>query len=181
MSSRRMFGLVLLVVAFLVAAYVFGRPVLKENAGRIQPTSEDSTAVRVFQSPLSVPESMPDGNSPVPAPTADKVVVTAFQFQKPILQGDTVIKGSGPPNVPIQILDITFLGQFVAAGRTDADGKFSLAVPSLEKGHRLGIALGNLGGTGLREEDFRDEGFQGEEAQLVPQVGFFYDTALVRE
>ncbi len=102
-----------------------------------------------------------------------------FRLEKPLIEGDTKIKGSGPPNVPIVILDITFMGQLVAIGSTDEVGNFALTVAPLEKGHWLGLALGNLSSTNFTEEDFRNEGFYGEEVTVVPQIGFFYDTTTV--
>jgi hypothetical protein len=88
----------------------------------------------------------------------------------------------GPAGIPIMLQDITFNGEVLALGAIDENGRFKVNLPrSLEVGHRIGITLGDLTGTGLSREQFYLEDFYGEEALTVPQVGFFFDTYMIRE
>jgi hypothetical protein len=61
------------------------------------------------------------------------------------------------------------------------DGTFEFATPPLESGVRIGIVLGNLEGTAWSPEDFYDSGYYGDDARVVPMIGFLYDTALVAD
>lgn len=90
--------------------------------------------------------------------------------------------GSGPRGVPIALLDITFGGQLLALGVIDQNGRFELELEEpLEARHRIGITLGDLTGTGWQPGDFSDRKFYGDEALNVPQIGFFFDTCMIRE
>ena len=101
-------------------------------------------------------------------------------MDKPIVAGASKVTGRGPANVPIQLHDITFGGTLLSSGLIDASGRFELEVEPLEARHRIGIALGNLAGTGWAETDFGEDTF-GDEARSIPQVGFFYDSCMIRE
>jgi len=103
-----------------------------------------------------------------------------FLLDKPILAGAKEISGSGVPGVPIAILDITLMGPVLGQTTIKEDGSFVVEVSPLEAGHRVGLFLANLEGTSWKPEDFQDKGYFGEEARMVPMVGFFYDTALVK-
>ncbi len=106
--------------------------------------------------------------------------VTPFRLDKPIVAGATQISGTGPAGVPIVLVDVTFMGPVLGQTTIGADGKFVFQVAALEKSHRIGVTLADLTGTKWKTEDFSDQGYQGDEAVLVPQVAFFYDTALVK-
>jgi hypothetical protein len=98
-----------------------------------------------------------------------------------VTEGDTVITGGGPPGVPIILFDVTAMG--VALGQTTIgeDGRFEFTVDPLESAHRIGVALGELAGTGYTAEELQETIYFGDESLSVPLVGFFYDTAMVRE
>jgi len=131
------------------------------------------------ESPLSSPLSIQGGPSPLPVPSDREV--TRFQLDKPIPVGATQVTGQGPAGVPIMVLDITFGGTLLAAGKIDNDGTFELKLERpLEANHRIGLALGNLAGTDWQLTDFTPE-FYGDEPMSVPQVGHFLDTYAVRE
>jgi hypothetical protein len=92
------------------------------------------------------------------------------------------VTGQGPAGVPIILQDITFAGRTLASGVIEQDGRFELTLGEpLETRHRIGITLGDLSGTQWTLQDFSDERFYGDDALSVPQVGFFYDTYVVRE
>lgn len=139
------------------------------GCGEGAPTAPESP----LESPLDTTQSS------LPAPRVD---VVPFQFDKPITAGTTRVTGSGPAGVPIILADITFGGLILTTGRIDPDGQFELELGNpLEARHRIGIALGDLRGTGWQPDDFSNEGFHGDEARTVPQIGFFFDTCMVSE
>ena len=74
-------------------------------------------------SPIASP-SPPD--SPVSATALP--MGPAFALGDPIREGDTTITGTGGPNVPINIIDISMSGVDIAVGKVGNDGKFSLPV-----------------------------------------------------
>jgi hypothetical protein len=147
------------------------------------PTSGESSATAIPATPTEGAKSIMAEPEAYPAPTKDPnqpPEVTPFNLDKPLLAGATQITGVGRPGVPIMLVDITFMGVVLGQGTIQDDGTFSIKVAALEKGHRIGIALANLDGTGLSEKDFRHRGYFGDLALTVPQVGFFYDTAQVK-
>jgi hypothetical protein len=105
--------------------------------------------------------------------------VTAFAIRRPVREGDTVVRGSGPAGVPVLLVDVTFMGQNLAQTVIGPEGTFELTLQPLEKNHRIGLMLGDLTGTAWSEAAFQDPAYNGTEAMQVPQVGFLFDTVLV--
>jgi hypothetical protein len=127
-------------------------------------------------SPLKTPTPAP---SSVPTPVPEEIV--PFRLDKPIVEGTDRVSGTGPAGVPIVLVDVTFMGPILGSGVIKSDGTFVINVPTLEKAHRIGLAIGDLSGTQWAAEDFRALEYRGDEPQQVPQVGFFHDTAMVQE
>lgn len=177
-------GMLFFVIFFILTSLIACRT---GNYDTILPTAtslileKNNSPLTILQSPvITSTSSFFSGNSPVSTPVSN-ISGAPFQFEKPIIEGATEIKGSGPPNTPVQILDVTFMGIIVTKGKIDADGRFVFTVSPLVKGHRLGLTLDNLVDANLSKEAFKDQSFYGDEAIMVPQVGFFYDTARVLE
>lgn len=120
------------------------------------------------------------GSLPYPAPqSSGSSGVTPFRLNKPLQEGSDHITGTGPAGVPIIIADVTFMGTIIGDGKIGRDGIFSIQVAPLEKSHRIGVTLGDLKGTSWSVQDFNQSAYFGDESLLIPNVGFFYDTALV--
>lgn len=90
-----------------------------------------------------------------------------------------MITGQGPAGVPISINSVTTMGNELAAGVIGADNRFAISVPPLEPNVRIGIAIGDLAGTRFSAEEFNADDYKGDEALVVPMVGYFLDTAMV--
>jgi len=133
-------------------------------------------APTLVQSPLHVSPLNP---SPLNTPGA-VIPVVQFRLNKPIVEGDDQVSGTGPAGIPIVIADVSFMGEALGTGKIGPDGKFSIKVPVLEKNHRIGLRVGELAGTRWKIEDFDPKGFWGDEATQVPQEAFFHDTTLVQ-
>ncbi len=119
------------------------------------------------------------GVSPLASAVAAPSAVVPFRLERPIAAGATEVRGSGPAGVPIVIMDVTFMGEPLGTGTIGPDGKFVVNVKPLPDGHRIGLALGVLDGTGWKPEDFYLQGYYGPDAMQAPQVGFFHDTVMV--
>ena len=105
--------------------------------------------------------------------------VSAFAITRPVREGDTVVRGSGPAGVPVLLVDVTFMGQNLAQTVIGPDGTFEVTLNPLETNHRIGLMLGELAGTAWSDASFQDPGYNGTQAMQVPQVGFLFDTAFV--
>jgi len=92
------------------------------------------------------------------------------------MEGDTLVEGTGPPGVPIVILDVSLMGEPLGWGVISKDGNFAIKVnPPLQKFHQIGITLGDLEGTEFTPEMFT----RGEEYRDQPMVGTLLDMATV--
>ena len=121
---------------------------------------------------------------PAPAATAtdvsSRIPVIPFVLERPVKPGATVISGTGPANVPILIVDVGFMGDILGQGTISKDGKFAIEVKPLVENSYIGVAVDELEGTDLTHEDFRARGFNGPGAEQIPQVGYIFDTLIVR-
>jgi len=114
-----------------------------------------------------------------PLPSAQ---VIPIRIDRPIHAGTTRVTGSGPKGIPVVLIDITSGGAWLASDVINEDGKFEFRLTKpLEARHRIGVALGDLSGTGMQVEDFSHEGYNGDEPLNIPQVGFFFDTYVISE
>lgn len=140
---------------------------------------------------LATPSVLLKNESPIISPIpyqpnvspllANNKEIVAFELEKPVLEGQQDISGRGTSNVPILLQDITLDGELLASAVIDSNGEFVISLREpLQSGHRIGVRLGELGETSFSEEYFRDYRFNGSESRNIPQLGFFFDTALVR-
>ena len=139
-------------------------------------------------SPMPSPIDSPlDVQSPIststPQPTLEPTEeIQPFQLDKPIEVGATRVTGRGPANVPVVLMDITLGGVVLSMSAVDQRGEFEFKLSEpLEARHRIGITLADLSGTEWKREDFYPEGYHGDEAFNVPNIGFFFDTYMIRE
>ena len=128
--------------------------------------------------PASTESAYPVDAAPVsPLPEG----VKPLTIVKPVVAGATQVTGTGPAGVPIVLQDVTFMGANLSVTVVREDGTFVFELPPLERGHRIGVALGVLEGTRWKAEDFESPAYRGTEPMQVPSVGFYYDTAMVRD
>jgi hypothetical protein len=102
-----------------------------------------------------------------------------FRLDKPVAAGATQVTGSGTPEVPIILYNVTFMGAVLGQSTVDGNGRFSVTVPPLEANVRIGVGLGDLAGTRWTADHFLAPGFRGDESTNVPNVGYFLDTVQV--
>lgn len=157
------------------------------------PTNADSSAsypgpVIEIHPSYPAPQEVSDNAYPAPQELEQEVItadtrredIVPFQLKKPITAGMTEVRGTGPKGVPIILSDVTMADTFLAETTVQDNGEFVFVVPPLEPGHRIGVKISDLTGTEWADEPFISEGFFGDEAMLVPQIAFYYDTFMVR-
>ncbi len=124
----------------------------------------------------------PDSSYPAPPasptpPTGTKVMLVPFRIHKPVLAGSTEITGTGPADIPITLANLSLMGEILGETTIQPDCSYSIQLNKpLEKNTWIGITFSNLKGTKWVPNDFLNPAFRGEDAQQVPQVGFFFDT-----
>ena len=140
--------------------------------------TEISQSQQVTLTPPPLDQSYPAPQEELATPALPEGFIR-FTINKPVLEGNSVVSGTGTPDVPIYLHDITFMGEILGQGYVDTSGVFEITVIPLEAGHRIGISLGELSGLPWNKTDFQNPALYGDEARQVPMVGFFYDTAMV--
>ena len=120
------------------------------------------------------PQELPQPPEAYPGST-DEAEGIILSFERPIKPGSTAVTGDGPPGLFIYIMNVTLMGKLEGSGNIGDDGRFSINVSPLEENIRLGVSTDNAI-QGLPEVNVRP----GEGEFNVPQVGYFYDTVVVR-
>ena len=169
-----------IVFLFFVSACQAQTPVA--TAELTTPTSAYPMMPTPVNANLVYPPPVQTGGEVYPAPGQSPASSTAvpFQLNKPILPSDTQVTGTGLPGVPIMLVDVTDVGAIVSEAIIQPDGTFTFEVNNLQAGHRVGVMLANLDQTSWTIESFFDPGFNGDEAMVNPNIGFLFDTCMVR-
>ena len=104
-----------------------------------------------------------------------------FSLDRPLESGATLVTGEAPAELNLAIVDVTFAGEILGTGSSDSDGAFSISVSPLPEGHRIGVTISSLEGEQTMEE-FATEyyPYRGEGYTNVPNIGVFFDTAIVQ-
>lgn len=78
-----------------------------------------------------------------------------FFIDEPVRASDTVITGSGPANVPILLVNVSFVGELIASTVIDESGRFRFELEQpLQATHSIGLQLGDITGTNFLESQF---------------------------
>lgn len=112
--------------------------------------------------------------SPVKMPDTNKV---RFKLDKPLIEGMTIVTGQGPKGVLLQVVDVTAGGDVLGSSAINDNGRFRIELRApLRAGHKVGIELATPreAETWLMLWELR-----GEDAEAIPQMGYFFDTAVV--
>ena len=86
----------------------------------------------------------------------------------------------GPAGLVVGIINVTLMGGELGSGTIGPDNRFSVSVAPLEASTRIGLAVNDTGSTGRQLSDYYGDDYKGPGAFMVPQVGYFQDTALVQ-
>ena len=153
----------------------------------IAPPQNDSPEENEAYPPPPIPEAVVDPDEAYPPPQeilpppdaypgpTDASEGTILSFDRPLTPGSTIISGDGPPGLLVHILNVTQMGKLEGSGIIGDDGRFSISVPPLVENVRLGVTTDNA------MQSLADANvLPGEGEFSVPQVGYFYDTLMVR-
>jgi hypothetical protein len=132
-------------------------------------TREDVSPTLAYPAPTQLPP--PESAYPVSGADANKPVLV---LDKPIQANDTVVTGIGPPNLIVELVNITFMGTTLGTGVVDNDGTFAITVDPLPRGIRLGLAA-DVEAMELTPEEFRST----DGTISIPQVGHFFDSVVI--
>jgi len=113
-------------------------------------------------------------------PPAEEFREPRFRIDQPVAAGATLLTGQAPPNVALAVMDVTYNGTLLGAGRSDETGRFSIPVSGLVSGNRIGVTVGELQqGQTLNQMAEQYYPYRGEGFMNLPNVGLFFDTVLV--
>jgi hypothetical protein len=152
----------ILILALVLAACSTAAP---ENTAL--PTTEED-AVPTSATPATPYPEPTDPAAPtateLPSPTFEEVVPTdeedlplgpEFFVDPPIEAGVAQIKGRGPANLPIVLIDRDDGGKELAKTTIGANGTFTLDVAGkLVEGHIIALKLGDISGTNIDPSDY---------------------------
>jgi hypothetical protein len=115
------------------------------------------------------------GGYPAPAPTLQPG--PDFTLNTPVKAADAEVSGSGPPGVPIKLIDISNSGETIAENTIGSDGTFKFDVSGkLVAGNSIALKLGSVEGTGLDPNSF----LSGPGYSDMPFVGTIFDSTVVQ-
>ncbi len=126
--------------------------------------------------PTAVPTPEPESY-----PAAEELFAEPrFRLNGPIAAGSPSVTGQAPPDLALAIVDVTYNGVVLGTGVSDGDGNFTIGVNELTPGNRIGITFAELQpGKTLVEMSQEYFPHRGEGFMNLPNVGIYFDTALV--
>lgn len=99
-----------------------------------------------------------------------------FTISVPVSAGDTIVTGTGPAGVPINLVDVSEVGELLATTVINDDGTFTFELTDgLSGNHQIGLQLGDLTGTDLNENDY----IYSDNYYSKPFIGILFDMVLV--
>jgi hypothetical protein len=162
---KRMLFVVLLVFSGLIVRC--SQPPRPESVLETPTVSQVQFDSPVFDSPLSL---------------ATSIEGPAFEIEEPVLASATQVRGKGPSNIPIVIVDVTMTAEPLGSGFINPDGTFSIDVGELIPNHRIGIMAGAIEGTPVPPTYVESlEQLRGEGYMNLPYIGIILASSLVKE
>jgi len=135
------------------------------------------------QQNTSYPGQVTDNSTGYPAPIipaypGPQVTIDEsrrFTISEPLVAGDTTITGKGPANIPIKVINVSYVGELLGSGQTDSNGTFTIALSKpLEVQHVIALQLNDQS----LEADFRNN--PGPDYTDFPMVGLLLTTVIVQ-
>jgi len=100
-----------------------------------------------------------------------------FNINEPVKTGDTIVTGTGPAGVPIQLINISEIDVVLGETVINDVGTFMFELDKpLEINVSIGIKLGNISNTSLKEEDF----LYNDNYYERPYIGVLFDIVYVQ-
>jgi len=167
---KQMLFVVLLVSGLLLGCAVSSPP--EPESPLETPTQFDSPLHDSPLSPTAAPSSALDG--------------PAFEIEEPLVPGAVQVRGKGPYNIPIVIVDVTLAAKPLGSGVIGPDGTFVIDLSEeLIVNRRIGIMAGMTeGATPVPSTDAYIESlkpFRGDGYKNLPSIGIIFASAMVIE
>lgn len=100
-----------------------------------------------------------------------------FKIMEPVQNGDFTVRGTGPSDVPIILVNVSELGTTLGETIIDEDGNFQFDLEQpLQSGYSIGIQLGDISSTGFNENDF----LYSDTYYERPLIGILFDLVSVK-
>jgi hypothetical protein len=147
--------------------------------------AQEEVPTKTSETRIDEPYPAPDiiEIEPYPAPLTNIEITSdgdfgdiPFSIEKPLITGSTIVEGSGPVGIQLQVVDITMGGNILGTGSIDDNNKFVINLASPVGDRRLiGIALSEprQPDTWLALWELRSN-----EARAIPELGYFFDTVI---
>jgi hypothetical protein len=153
------------------------------HLGEPYPLLENTPYPLLENTPYPLLENTPFTTSEVPYPSVTKtekyqdIDMPLFEIFEPVIGGSIEVKGKGPANVPIILIDVTEMGIELGKTTIDKNGNFlfNLEKPLIEN-NSIGLKVGDLSGTEYNYDDFLfndnyfDRPFIGLVLDIVPVI-----------
>ncbi len=181
--------IVLLIFIFLLGTFLNSCTNNKEldlytptnDTGNNLNSSSTAGSYPVPNSSYPVPNSsypVPNSSYPVPENTNQGNIKYGpdFNMEEPVKWDSLIVKGYGPAEVPLVLVDVSNMGERISQTVINKEGifVFDLNEP-LIKGHSIGIQLGDLTGTNFDPNDF----IYSLTYYDKPMIGILFDIVLV--
>lgn len=136
------------------------------------PAVENAYPVAPLPDPTQVPDSYPAVEEVFAEPR--------FLIDQPLSAQDSVVTGQAPPDLALAVVDVSSGGIVLGSGISTEDGQFSIGVAELPVEHLVGITFSDLQ-PGKSHAQMSQELFphRGEGFMNIPNIGIFFDTAVV--
>lgn len=170
-------------------------PVTENNENMVPTESAElQSGESAYPAPAEAPmvtEAYPVDPLPVPSPTPlpdsypvedEGFAEPRFRIDLPLTKDDRVVIGQAPANMALAIVDVSSGGIVLGTGVSTDEGQFTIGVRGLPDGHRIGVTFSDLE-PGKTYADMSVDYFphRGEGFMNIPNIGIFFDTALVGE
>jgi hypothetical protein len=131
---------------------------------------------RPEESPLMVTSPVePLIQSPLSVGTAAVPGGPRFTLDLPLKAGDTTVRGTGMPGVPLRVVNVTQMASELGRGIVESDGSFEIQlVEGLPPQERIGLMLGDLGDSAFQKTDF----IAGPGYTDIPYIGVVFTSTL---
>ena len=172
MNKKSLLILLLIGLVFLVSC--------GNNEPTQDPHSSEPEAYPVQEGESSYPvaKTTTEGESgyPINEPETSFIQGPEFKIDEPVAEGDTIVTGIGPANVPIKLVDVSEVGLNISETVIGTDGVFEFTLEEpLESGHTIGLQLGDIENTEFSEGDF----IYSDTYYERPLIGILFDLIVV--
>lgn len=139
-----------------------------------EPASDLGYPANVVNEPQEAYPAIPANESSdiaYPAPERIYDESKRFAFSKPVNVGATRVTGTGPINIPIQIISVSNIGETLGSGAIQDDGTFEILLSrELEPKEAIAIKLAN--------DSTRSDFLDAPGATDIPMIGFILEMAI---